>query len=454
VSFLSTVLDSVNGDDWLGISVLDGAVAIIEDAEIGFATNPVAFLSASIGEIRRSRVRHYRDEAVLDYGSDARVENCRIERGANLSANFGKRGVHSVFSQTWIRADTLSWHNEYAIWIDGSKSYCDLTLPPGTPTETVLIQECVITGPGETSTNLTGKGIYLDWVCQNFVAGISSNTLTQWSKEALYLFKSADIGVACNTIENNQYGVLYDRGSHLGPSEGPIRFLKNDIRKSDNRNLKIVAPVGLELRNANPALAGENTFQTDVDPQNSKNIEYKTVGGAEIDALLHAWRRSDGSFMNDPQAVIDTTFVLGVTNEIAVDPLTLSDPACSRQAALVQATAGLAPEMPPARIGALETSGSVPSELALHGPVPNPGRAGVELTLDVPAAFAGEIRVVVYDVGGRRVRELVNRSLSPGRHGVSWNGLDATGRAAAPGAYFVRMEAGEFHVNRRVLLLR
>jgi len=72
---------------------------------------------------------------------------------------------------------------------------------------------------------------------------------------------------------------------------------------------------------------------------------------------------------------------------------------------------------------------------------PNPFNPQTLIPLEVPAA-AGPVRLQVYDVLGRSVRELVGGSLGAGLHLVPWDGRDESGAPVAAGVYLVRLEAG------------
>jgi hypothetical protein len=85
---------------------------------------------------------------------------------------------------------------------------------------------------------------------------------------------------------------------------------------------------------------------------------------------------------------------------------------------------------------------------ALALPRPNPARDGVDLAFVLPAA--GNVRVRLFDVNGRIVRTLVDRSLPAGQTIVRWDRRTASGDRAAPGLYFVELRAGDVHLTRRV----
>ncbi len=83
---------------------------------------------------------------------------------------------------------------------------------------------------------------------------------------------------------------------------------------------------------------------------------------------------------------------------------------------------------------------------------PNPmsGRTRIGFAL----AGGAPTRVTIYDVAGRRVRELVDGSLGPGEHAFDWDATDDRGRRVAAGVYLVRLESGEVRASRKIIVLR
>ena len=81
---------------------------------------------------------------------------------------------------------------------------------------------------------------------------------------------------------------------------------------------------------------------------------------------------------------------------------------------------------------------------------PNPavGRANVTFVM----AREGHAQVDVFDVAGHRVRTLANGLYTPGMHSVTWDGLDAKGEHARPGAYFVRATSGAQSSTHMIIL--
>ncbi len=89
---------------------------------------------------------------------------------------------------------------------------------------------------------------------------------------------------------------------------------------------------------------------------------------------------------------------------------------------------------------------------ALGRPEPNP--ASAHTTLPFTLASGTRVRIDVFDVTGRRVRELLDDHLGAGGHDVAWDGALADGTAAPNGVYWVRLRAGDRSSERRVVLTR
>jgi hypothetical protein len=66
----------------------------------------------------------------------------------------------------------------------------------------------------------------------------------------------------------------------------------------------------------------------------------------------------------------------------------------------------------------------------------NPFGNGTRLSLAMP--HDGEVRLVIYDALGRRVRTLLARRLAAGSHTVVWDGRDGSGRALSSGIYLAQ----------------
>ncbi|MEW6754001.1 MAG: FlgD immunoglobulin-like domain containing protein [Candidatus Latescibacterota bacterium] len=83
---------------------------------------------------------------------------------------------------------------------------------------------------------------------------------------------------------------------------------------------------------------------------------------------------------------------------------------------------------------------------------PNPSNGQTVIPFELPEP--GPVSLVVYDILGQRVRELVREARPAGVHRAVWDGRDATGRTVDTGVYLCRLQAGACVQVARVLLLR
>ena len=69
-------------------------------------------------------------------------------------------------------------------------------------------------------------------------------------------------------------------------------------------------------------------------------------------------------------------------------------------------------------------------------------------------ARKGHVNLSIYDVGGRKIKTLLDRRLEKGSHAVNWDGRNERGRRVASGVYFYRLEANEKTISRKMVLLK
>ncbi len=104
-----------------------------------------------------------------------------------------------------------------------------------------------------------------------------------------------------------------------------------------------------------------------------------------------------------------------------------------------------------APVGAPDVA-AAPTDTRLAGIFPNPFGDGT--TIEFEVARAMEVRLSVFDVGGRQVRVLREGSVPAGRHAVGWDGRDSGGRAVSAGVYFVRLTGDGLEQTEKVTVAR
>lgn len=64
------------------------------------------------------------------------------------------------------------------------------------------------------------------------------------------------------------------------------------------------------------------------------------------------------------------------------------------------------------------------------------------------------VEVAVFNVTGARVKTLLDKTLPPGKHEVTWDGKDGRGRQVSSGVYFYQVRSPGFSATRRMVLTK
>ena len=85
--------------------------------------------------------------------------------------------------------------------------------------------------------------------------------------------------------------------------------------------------------------------------------------------------------------------------------------------------------------------------------LPNPAIGAPRIQYRVSGGGQTSVSVVIYDIRGRRVRDLLDRQALPGIYEVEWDRRDDRGRRVGPGVYFYRVKTGsEVSIGRSVVI--
>ena len=102
-------------------------------------------------------------------------------------------------------------------------------------------------------------------------------------------------------------------------------------------------------------------------------------------------------------------------------------------------------------IGIQNISTEIPSAYSLEQNYPNPfnSMTNVKFQLKSGMLNGGNAKIIVFDILGKEIKELVNEELSPGTYQVNFDGSNLTS-----GIYFYRMTAGDFIETRKMILIK
>lgn len=103
-------------------------------------------------------------------------------------------------------------------------------------------------------------------------------------------------------------------------------------------------------------------------------------------------------------------------------------------------------------IGLGPNGGNIPTNPSLKQNYPNPFNPTTQIRYDVSKTQV--VKLKIYDILGREVRTLVNELKSAGEYSVVWDGKNNTGSQVSTGAYFYRLEAGDFVDIKKMILVK
>jgi len=94
----------------------------------------------------------------------------------------------------------------------------------------------------------------------------------------------------------------------------------------------------------------------------------------------------------------------------------------------------------------------LPKSLELSQNYPNPFNPSTTIKFGLPDE--GRVKLVIYNILGQRVKELLNETRGAGYHTAIWNGKNETGQQVSSGLYIYRLESTKGVQSRKMLLIK
>jgi len=91
-----------------------------------------------------------------------------------------------------------------------------------------------------------------------------------------------------------------------------------------------------------------------------------------------------------------------------------------------------------------------PALVLAAAPNPTGGVSSIRFVLPAQATT----RLSIFDLSGRRVRTLVQGTMTPGPHVVPWDGRDERGAPLAAGIYFARLTSGASFLSKKIVIAK
>ena len=99
-----------------------------------------------------------------------------------------------------------------------------------------------------------------------------------------------------------------------------------------------------------------------------------------------------------------------------------------------------------------EKSQPVPTKFSLEQNYPNPFNPSTRIRYNL--SHTGHVKLMIYDILGRRVRTLQNQVMTSGSHEVIWNGKNSSETDVSSGIYFYQLKVGDDAKIRKMVLLK
>jgi hypothetical protein len=478
VTFTSQSPDDANGDNWGGIFVDQYAAETnIEHADISHAFTGVMVYYGDDVTIECSHVHHCNGVAVHVYGASEGgvvVDDNTIERGSGMDTEVGNEclvleaaDVCSVTNNLLELGAIVNGGNPFvrtALRVQNTRTFCE-SAP--TSSHAQVIEGNRIVGSDFTAPQ-NATGLLVNWGCAgtNRTVTIDENYIDEWPTIGAHFTECSGVDVGCNNVVNNTIGIKFERATTT--SGAAVEFHGNNIALADDddsdRATEIRRPNQAEF-GPSAASTGDNFFRIhdlktlvfepvfdDSVLSAQENYWYRDAALQTVGDSISVRIKSGGElFGNDPD-VDFASFYTSLDDSCYVELADLEEVGCSGAE-----SRGLPVRPQPV----LARNEAAPSQRVLEifvtglGAVrPNPLVSSTTIELTVGTNDPGRYRLEVFDVRGRRVQTLLDGFPDPGRHEVVWRGRDQTGRAVAPGVYFVRMVGPGYTENKKVVLLR
>jgi hypothetical protein len=184
----------------------------------------------------------------------------------------------------------------------------------------------------------------------------------------------------------------------------------------------------------------------------------------EANSVQFTWRQSQpsvnrywfeiatDSLMTNP--VIDSTLTAGDTTKVVEQ---LVDEQTYWWRVRAGSVAGWGPFSEQRRFGIdiptdVDAGDPIPREFNLSQNYPNPFNPTTTIKYELPQQ--ADVKLEIFDMLGRQVRTLVNRSHQAGYYIINWDGRDEQGQMVASGVFFYQLRAGSFVQTRKMALVR
>jgi histidinol-phosphate aminotransferase len=94
----------------------------------------------------------------------------------------------------------------------------------------------------------------------------------------------------------------------------------------------------------------------------------------------------------------------------------------------------------------------VPKSFALNTIYPNPFNSHCQI--EITTVGTEKTNLTIYDINGRKIKTVMNKTIPAGNHRIRWDGRDIAGKTISSGVYIFNLIQGEMATSRRATLIK
>jgi len=99
-----------------------------------------------------------------------------------------------------------------------------------------------------------------------------------------------------------------------------------------------------------------------------------------------------------------------------------------------------------------ESETAIPDKFVLAQNYPNPFNPNTNI--DFSLSEESDVKLSIYDLSGKLIKEIVNAPMQIGRYSILWNGTDTNGNKAGAGVYLYKLQTDNFSQTKKMILLK
>ena len=83
---------------------------------------------------------------------------------------------------------------------------------------------------------------------------------------------------------------------------------------------------------------------------------------------------------------------------------------------------------------------------------PNPFNPTTSISFNLKKSENASL--VIFNLKGQKVKQLINEQLSAGLHSVVWDGKDKMGNSVSSGIYLYKLKSGKYTSSKKMILMK